>query len=222
MRQTQFFMALVVFLGLGAATGPSNATISTTIKLRWTAPGDDDMKGQAMRYDLRLSTSPITEANFVHATPLPVFSRPSPAGRPDSVTMTSVNPGLTLYFALKTVDEAGNWSGMSNVSVRRGVFDYSAKPAGPAIDFANPWPNPARAGVRISYTLPKAGAVNVDVFDIAGRMVRNLAHGSAMPGRTVLPWNLTDDHGRGLDAGIYLIRASLLGETFTRRVIVVR
>ena len=109
---------------------------------------------------------------------------------------------------------------MSNVSVRRGVFDNAT--LGPEVEFANPWPNPARAGVRISYTLPKAGWVNVDVFDIAGRMVRTLTHGTAEPGRTVLPWNLTDDHGRGLDAGIYLIRASLLGETFTRRVVVVR
>ena len=222
MRQTQVLLALAVFLGLGAAAGPANATISTTVKLRWTAPGDDGMQGQAVRYDLRMSDQPITEANFVQATRILLFSRPSPAGQPDSVTMTGVNPGITYYFALKTVDEAGNWSGISNISVRLGFYAKSAEPVGPAIDFANPWPNPARAGVRISYTLPRSGPVNVDVFDIAGRMVRNLARGPAEPGRTVLPWNLTDDHGRGLDAGIYLIRASLLGQTFTRRVVVVR
>jgi hypothetical protein len=181
------------------------------------------MSGRAVRYDLRMSDQAITEANFARATSIPIYMIPSPAGRPDSVTMTGVNPGVTYYFALKTVDEAGNWSGVSNVFVRPGYLSStSTDPSGPEIDFSNPWPNPARAGLRVSYTLPRSGPVSVNVFDITGRMVRTLARGPGEPGRTVLPWNLADEHGRGLEPGIYLIRANLLGETFTRRVVVMR
>jgi hypothetical protein len=169
-----------------------------------------------------MSDHPITAANFAQAALIPLFSRPSPAGRPDSVTFNGANPTVTYYFALRTVDEAGNWSGISNVYVRPSLYSLATSMigdpmVGAALDFANPWPNPARASASVAYTLPRSGAVNVEVFDIAGRIVRSLVHGMAGPGRTVLPWNLTDDRGRRLDAGIYLIRANLIGETFTRR-----
>jgi hypothetical protein len=81
----------------------------------WTAPGDDGATGTATTYDLRYSTSPITSGNFATATRVAVPPVPGAAGTAQSYVMTGLNPSTTYYLALRTVDEAGNWSSMSNV-----------------------------------------------------------------------------------------------------------
>ncbi|MGC8833654.1 MAG: fibronectin type III domain-containing protein, partial [Armatimonadota bacterium] len=93
------------------------------ILLNWTAPGGDGNVGQAARYDIRISTAPITAANFGAAQQVTNAPLPAPAGAPESLLVTGLQPDTLYYFALKAVDEAGNWSQMSNVA--------SARTAGP-------------------------------------------------------------------------------------------
>lgn len=83
--------------------------------LTWSAPGDDGLIGQATSYDLRWSTSPITAANFGAATPVAVQPIPLLSGVAQSYIMTGLTPATTYYFAIKASDDAGNWSGLSNV-----------------------------------------------------------------------------------------------------------
>jgi hypothetical protein len=67
-------------------------------------------------------------------------------------------------------------------------------------------PNPFRAGVTLNFELPVAGFAEVDVYDLAGRLVRRLYAGrlDAGPGR--LAWDGRDDAGRDTGAGIYFVR----------------
>jgi hypothetical protein len=83
--------------------------------LVWTAVGDDGMVGRAAAYDLRYSTSPINAANFNSATPVTVQPVPQPSGVPQSYVLFGLTPNTTYYVAMKVVDEAGNWSPISNV-----------------------------------------------------------------------------------------------------------
>lgn len=92
----------------------SQAIPRNSVRLVWTAAGDDSMAGRASQVDLRYSKSAITPANFLAATRIPV-PPPSPAGQLDSVDVTGLSPSTTYYFALRTGDEAGNWSAISNV-----------------------------------------------------------------------------------------------------------
>lgn len=89
---------------------------SVDVNLQWTAPGDDGMTGTACLYDLRWSLVPITgDADFDGATQVPNTPLPSPPGELDQMFVGGLTPGTTYYFAIKTVDDAGNWSGLSNV-----------------------------------------------------------------------------------------------------------
>ena len=83
--------------------------------LTWTAPGDDGMLGLASAYDLRWSTSPIDASTFSAATPVPVQPIPGAPGVTQSYVMLGLTPGTRYYFAVRTRDEASNWSGVSNV-----------------------------------------------------------------------------------------------------------
>ena len=85
--------------------------------LTWTAPGDDGNVGTATEYDLRASETPVTALEWDLATPIEGEPVPSVAGTQEA---------YYYYLALKTVDEAGNWSGLSNVVVvpyDSGVFN---------------------------------------------------------------------------------------------------
>jgi hypothetical protein len=84
--------------------------------LNWTTPGDDGMLGRATAYDLRWSTSPIDASNFSSATPVPVQPVPGAAGSAQSYVMLGLTPSTVYYFALRTRDEANNWSALSNVA----------------------------------------------------------------------------------------------------------
>lgn len=86
-----------------------------SVVLQWTAPGDDGMTGVASVYDLRWSTSPIDGSNFSSATPVSVEPVPASGGTVQSYVVLGLAPATTYYFAIKARDDAGNWSGISNV-----------------------------------------------------------------------------------------------------------
>ncbi|HZG58843.1 fibronectin type III domain-containing protein [Paenibacillus sp.] len=97
-----------------AASNPSNKSID----LSWTATGDDGMVRTATSYDIRYSTSPITDANWNGATQ--VFGEPLPTapGTTQGFTLYGLNVNTTYHFAMRTTDEAGNVSPLSNVATQ--------------------------------------------------------------------------------------------------------
>ncbi len=88
---------------------------SSSVVLSWTAPGDDGSAGTASSYDVRYSTSTITEANWASATQASGEPSPQVAGSAESFTVTGLSSGTTYYFAIKTSDEIPNESALSNV-----------------------------------------------------------------------------------------------------------
>ncbi|HEQ98413.1 MAG TPA: hypothetical protein ENO22_03620 [candidate division Zixibacteria bacterium] len=108
---------LILFAALSIAGANLSAQGLTSITLTWTAPGDDGNVGQAAQYDVRYSVSPITEQTWNSATQADGEPAPAPAGDPESFTVDGLEANTTYYFAIKTADEAGNWSGLSNVAM---------------------------------------------------------------------------------------------------------
>ena len=101
-----------------AAVGDLDCPLGrTTTAVSWTAPGDDGVTGTAAAYDLRYSLYPITgEASFQAATVVEAVPEPSEAGSVECVELYGLTRCHAYYFALKTRDEAYNWSAMSNVA----------------------------------------------------------------------------------------------------------
>jgi subtilisin family serine protease len=72
-------------------------------------------------------------------------------------------------------------------------------------------PNPARGPVRVFLELGRAGMVQMQVYDLRGRRVREWAmSGESTAGEHVLVWDGRDSSGRGVANGVYVFRASLL------------
>jgi Tol biopolymer transport system component len=90
-------------------------TTARTATLSWTAPGNDGISGRATQYDIRYAMVAITEETWGAATLVPNVQAPKDPGTSESFTVTGLETGRTYYFALKTADEAPNWSPLSNV-----------------------------------------------------------------------------------------------------------
>jgi len=88
---------------------------SSSINLTWKAPGDDGNSGTVSQYDIRYSTSTITESNWNSATQCSGEPTPQVATSSESFTVTDLSSNTTYYFGIKTADEVPNWSGLSNV-----------------------------------------------------------------------------------------------------------
>ncbi len=106
--------ALFPLAGENSALGQQNYGYWTGVKLQWTAPGDDLNEGTAKKYDIRLSTSWISTVNWESATPVISPPRPLEAGQTQICYISGLAQGNSYYFALKTGDEADNWSLLSN------------------------------------------------------------------------------------------------------------
>lgn len=100
--------AAVTTLATGTAT-------AHTVVLIWTAVGDDGTTGTADLYDVRYSTATITAENFASATAASGEPAPGVAGSPQTMTVAGLSAATPYYFAMKTRDDASNWSDISNV-----------------------------------------------------------------------------------------------------------
>jgi hypothetical protein len=78
--------------------------------------------------------------------------------------------------------------------------------------------NVGRPPLKLQMTVAQRVAVDVAVYDVAGRRVATLASGARAPGRLALRWDGSDASGRRAGPGVYFVRASASGATATRRV----
>ncbi len=77
-------------------------------------------------------------------------------------------------------------------------------------------PNPFARSTTIRFDLPAAARVNLEVFDLQGRLVRGLAKGLFSAGRYSLEWDHQSDSSSPVPPGIYLYRL-MAGEFVAKR-----
>ena len=92
-----------------------SSTSQNSVTFTWTVPVDEGIMREPTRYDIRYSSSPLTEANWDTATQVQGEPVPGDFGAWQSFTITGLNPGTTYYIGIKTADEIGNISWLSNV-----------------------------------------------------------------------------------------------------------
>ncbi|MEN8207940.1 MAG: T9SS type A sorting domain-containing protein [Candidatus Fermentibacteria bacterium] len=84
------------------------------------------------------------------------------------------------------------------------------------------FPNPFSASTTFSFHLEDIRHVEVAVFDLQGRQVKQLTCHVYGPGAHTLLWNGTDSSGRGASRGIYFLRMVAGGIVSQQRIILIR
>jgi len=94
------------------------------------------------------------------------------------------------------------WNAPTGVTERTPVVDYT---------LAQNAPNPFSADTRLSYILPQAARVEIDVYDVAGHRVRALVREDEGAGLHNAVWNGFDDAGTPAPSGLYFCRLRAVG-----------
>ncbi|OUX30113.1 MAG: hypothetical protein CBE24_07170 [bacterium TMED264] len=66
------------------------------------------------------------------------------------------------------------------------------------------YPNPFNPTTQIQYDLPEDQFVNIVIYDVMGRNIRNLMNVNQTAGYHVIRWDARNDMGEGVAAGMYI------------------
>jgi hypothetical protein len=79
-------------------------------------------------------------------------------------------------------------------------------------------PNPFHPNTTIRFELSQASAVDLEVFDLAGRLVRRLLVGESFAGGAhAVPWDGRDERAQSVSSGVYVCRLQAAGAVRSQR-----
>lgn len=132
------------------------------------------------------------------------------AGEDEEITL--VSPAGGSWCA--AVTRAGNADLGAAASYRLDFIDLVGVPEGGApfaVRALTASPNPFTPRTALAFDLARAGTVELEIFDLAGRRVRRLAHGHYAAGRHALAWDGRDDAGLEVPSGLYVVHFAGVG-----------
>jgi serine protease AprX len=91
----------------------------------------------------------------------------------------------------------------------------------PSLVVADVYPNPFSGTASIAIEMETSSALQIDIFDVAGRKVRSIARNEAVLSQ-VVELGDRDDAGRLLPSGVYFCRVGAANETVTRKMVIAR
>ncbi len=125
------------------------------------------------------------------------------------------------FYKLSAIDVHGNESGFALVTPS-GTSGVGGGGPPRAVYLAAPSPNPARAGATLRFGLPRDAAVSLAIYDVNGRLVRELAAQVMTAGDHAVAWDVRDAAGDPVADGVYFARLGAGGVTRSQRFAVVR
>ncbi len=152
-------------------------------------------------------------------------------GRLDVVVGADDATIRVLELSTPDVPGVAPWPGYHGGTDLRGVYraeepppvgiDPVAIPAGRVALAARP--NPFRASTELSFEIPAAGPVVLEVMDVSGRRVAALIPGQRLDaGRHRVAWDGRDGQGRAVGSGVYFVRLETPGGASSSRILRLR
>jgi probable HAF family extracellular repeat protein len=144
--------------------------------------------------------------------------------------LNSLLPGGTGWTLMRAwdIDEngvivgEGLFGGQARAFMLAPATATSVPPAGLPLEvrFAGSRPNPVVARAAFDFDLPALSRAHLELFDLAGRRVRELADGWFPAGRSSVAWDGLDAAGSRLRGGLYWASLTVDGRRWTKTVAV--
>ena len=84
------------------------------------------------------------------------------------------------------------------------------------------YPNPFNPVTSIYFDVPKAGNVNISVYDMLGRKIKTLVNEHLNPGFLNVQWNATNELSQPVSAGVYIYTIEAGNFRQTRKMILLK
>lgn len=83
-------------------------------------------------------------------------------------------------------------------------------------------PNPFNPETWVRYALHRPGPVQVGIYDLSGRLVRELVHAEQPIGQYRVLWNGRDTSGNAVASGVYVLRLQTDGPPIARKLLLAK
>lgn len=149
-------------------------------------------------FESSIENQPLLRSNFIQTGLRKIFTN-------DEVLITSTTDSLFVYHLSDVV---------SIVDRPTATPDY--------FELFNAYPNPFNPSTTIEYALHEKQKVHLTIFDLNGRIVRNVFKESQLPGLYEIVWNGIDTNGNSVSTGVYLARLQAGEYTQTIKIVLLR
>lgn len=95
--------------------------------------------------------------------------------------------------------------GIYKTTVETGVETIENSPPEDAPFLLSNFPNPFNATTRITFQIPAAGHVTLDIVDISGRLITTLIDEQLQAGHHRIVWDGTNGNGIKVGTGLYFV-----------------
>jgi hypothetical protein len=156
-------------------------------------------------------------------------------GSPDVLASNEVDDGSYMWTVPFTPTNSGKIEITVHDSEGRTATDMTdgyvnivnnvevGKPPVTTVAFLAPaTPNPFRSMTTIQFGQPMAGPARLAIFDLRGRLVRELIKDELPAGRITTQWDGTGQNGSRVASGLYFLRLETGGQLFHRMVTYLR
>ena len=122
--------------------------------------------------------------------------------------------GQTYYYRLKLINSSGAFEYSDVLMIKVAIPD----------DFIllQNYPNPCNPSTIIKFTVPTATNVRLIIYDVKGRLVKNLVHGTCLPGDNEVLWKGDDMNGQNVPSGIYFYWLYADSQIRTKKMLLLR
>jgi hypothetical protein len=216
-----------------AVASLGGSTAKNVILATWTAPQDQLGGGPASQYDLRVSNVALTATTFYAGTRV-TTSTPLDPGETECVAIGGLSACQYYWLAVRSADENGNWSEVSNIPVVHtkcsGASSIACAGAFRAIGSGDPQAEAValsvyraigRGVMECEVHLAVATRLRLDILDVTGRIVATLVDDVMPSGSTLLQWNGVDRAGNQSRRGVYFVRALTPDAVVSRKLVMI-
>ena len=130
----------------------------------------------------------------------------------------SLSEGRELYVQS---DLEGSEYGVTPITSGTGIV-LSSDAVPMAYDLMQNYPNPFNPSTSIGFTLPEAGHVSLNIYDMTGRLVTTLVEGNLTEGVHMVDWNGLDSSGSMVSAGVYFYTLESSDMMMTKKMILMK
>jgi hypothetical protein len=182
--------------------------VGSDVQLKWN---------RAVAPDLRDYS--VYRATTTGVTPVPLNFL---ANSEDTIAVDASAPVSALYYIVTAHDVHANQSAPSNEASVGTTTSVGHTPSITALAVLDNMPNPFTATTTLRVGLPKAGDVEIEVFDVAGRRIRSERTATLAAGWREISFDARDTTGKALPSGVYFYRVKAVGESITRKMVITR
>lgn len=128
----------------------------------------------------------------------------------------------SLYISVFVNDPSKNGVYSLSQALLTPVQEHRSSSLPPNFSLQQNYPNPFNAQTKIEFAVIRKNLMTLDVYNLTGEHVVNLAHGIRDAGKHYVIWNGKNSKGGDVVSGIYLYRLRAGGEILIRKMLLIR